>query len=73
MEFDKWIEKSGNRYGKQNAGHELALRDAFNAGVAAEREACAEICDNLKSMDYCVDVRQAADAIRKRSNVKLTG
>lgn len=32
----------------------------------AEREACAELCDNLKSMDYCVDVSYAADAIRNR-------
>jgi len=44
------------------------INERIKMVIFAEREACAEICDELKSMDYCVDVREAASAIRKRSN-----
>ena len=41
---------------------------AWDAATKAERDACAGICDALESLDYCVDVRYAADAIRARSH-----
>jgi hypothetical protein len=33
---------------------------------ADEREQCAKVCDGLAEQDYCVDVRNAAKAIRER-------
>lgn len=34
--------------------------------VEAEREACAKLCESMALEYDCVDVRQAAEAIRKR-------
>ena len=49
---------------------EDAMRELIAEAIGIENEACANVCDGLQSMDFCVDVRRAADAIRMRSNAQ---
>ena len=44
---------------------EQTARDAWNAGVAAEREACAVAAENLSTSD----AYEIAHIIRQRSNI----
>jgi hypothetical protein len=50
------------RVWRADEGVEKLARAAYEAGVAAEREACAKVCDKLWSAAEC------AEAIRARSN-----
>jgi len=50
------------RVWRADEGVEKLARAAYEAGVAAEREACAKVCDKLWNAAEC------AEAIRARSN-----
>lgn len=41
MEFDKWITERESYLGIVGCGQEILMREAFEAGVKSEREACA--------------------------------
>lgn len=63
------------RYGAYRGHYEWrALEEAFNAGAAAEREACAKVCDELaddaaKEQDFHVifACESCGSAIRERN------
>jgi len=55
-----------------------AMKKAWDAGMAEEREKCANVCDGIanktKPDDFALDaVNEVADAIRARSNVQGNG
>ena len=41
---------------------------AYNAGAAAEREACAKVCENMERNGDWITKVEAASAIRARGN-----
>ena len=68
MEFDKWINKKIPRR-REGSAIEEGLRQAWEAGVKNEREACAKLCDALNTHSRHQEINDAAAAIRMRSNV----
>lgn len=76
MDFKEWAEE----YFGKNVDVPEACRDAWNAAMLEEREACAKVCDEgaaaLNTMgerDGANGAMSCAGAIRMRSNVELTG
>jgi hypothetical protein len=65
MTFEEWYEE--NVEYMHIADFKPWLHEAFDAGVAHEREACAKVCDDLiGTRAYAV---QCAAAIRTRSKL----
>ena len=67
MEFDKWIEKEMPRR-RGSISMDIEMRQAWEAGVKNEREACAKLCDAMNTHSHHQEINDAADAIRMRSN-----
>jgi len=44
----------------------MAWQEGYEAGAAAEREACAKVCEGIPSTYHENDPRKCADAIRAR-------
>lgn len=68
MTFDEWHREKAKYMEPKDIVHWCAA--AFEAGAAAEREACAKVCDNLMYKDNPYDrwegMKWCADAIRAR-------
>jgi hypothetical protein len=58
--------KLHNRWGELHPTIE-ELQAFTEYWMQVQRESDAAICDKLKSKDYCVDVREAAEAIRNNA------
>ena len=86
MTFDEWIENE--YFGKHPTGLECVGRERMTqileAACAAEREACAKVCLDVRDQDVrggndsYLEGRQMGatvcmNTIRMRSNAKLTG
>jgi len=48
----------------------MSYQEGFAAGAAAEREACAEICDRFQARDVGMQPAECAGAIRARGETK---
>jgi hypothetical protein len=62
-QFKQWYEALCKRYSVCYDNHEDLLQEAFEAGAAKEREACADLCYQL--VDNSRETRFAS-AIRAR-------
>lgn len=75
MDFEEWYEKHlwwADKQKALDAWH--AARDSRNQVAAAiinEREACAMACEGIGKEIVCPE--ECAEAIRMRSNAKVTG
>ena len=86
MTFDQWMKYKNHKYRKTDDSMNLRLlREAWETATIFEREECAKVCDvraartndgNWSEKEWetlCGSNELAADAIRMRSNVELTG
>lgn len=78
MTFDEWMVANERLMHCGHMNDEERMRMAFEAGAAAEREACAKVCQAvINSGEYDGHQQYAAAACRNeiamRSNVEVTG
>jgi len=75
MTFKKWFDDMQERYQASYSSYEELLQEAFEAGAKQEREACANVCDELQAPPHVSDddmsmwdvtSMECADAIRAR-------
>lgn len=70
MTFDEWWKNNGIEMATY--AEKSAARKGFEAGAVAEREACADLCDEVRSDRDDALARASADMcavlIRKRSS-----
>ncbi len=64
LAIENFLEKSG-QYLTNDATREAAIKEAFAAGAAHEREECAKVCDEL-DRDVDAEPEHCAKAIRAR-------
>jgi hypothetical protein len=70
MDFETWWFESGSG----TYGQKAAAKQAWEAAVKFEREACAQTCEEQTIEPECPERAQyCADAIRMRSNVEVRG
>ena len=78
MTFEEWWGSHGPRF--QASGMKWNMRDAWDAAVKSEREACAKVCDSLPTNpngpsfndDLNLGCYECATAIRMRPNNEVS-
>jgi hypothetical protein len=68
MTFDQWWKHIFGDKKIPDWIHETVVRNAYEAAVKAEREACAKVCEDL--IGTRAMARHCADAIRARGETK---
>ena len=74
-QFKQWFDDMESRYQASYSSYEELLQEAFEAGAAKEREACAKVCEELAELSRISDTDsmwewgECAAAIRARGNV----
>jgi hypothetical protein len=68
MTFDQWWKHIFGDKKIPDWIHETVVRNAYEAAVLAEREACAKVCEDL--IGTRAMARHCADAIRARGSEK---
>jgi hypothetical protein len=68
MTFDQWWKHIFGDKKIPDWIHETVVRNAYEAAVLAEREACAKVCEDL--IGTRAMARHCADAIRARGGEK---
>lgn len=69
MTFDEWWKEQPTRF--TAAGFKDDAREIWEAATMAEREACAQLCENDEN-GFSTEGKWCAAAIRARSNLNST-